>query len=58
MPQTYATAKKLGQELLDNCRGVVAVQLPLYKDGEYAFPKYVSNLTCPLVASLPPPTPR
>ena len=34
--ETYATAKKLGQELLDNCRGVVG-QPPLYKDGEYAF---------------------
>jgi fatty acid synthase subunit alpha len=31
--ETYATRKKLGQELLDNCRGVVG-QLPLYKDGE------------------------
>ena len=31
--ETYATAKKLGQELLDNCRGVVG-QPPLYKDGE------------------------
>jgi hypothetical protein len=31
--ETYAMAKKLGQELLDNCRGVVG-QLPLYKDGE------------------------
>ena len=31
--ETYATGKKLGQELLDNCRGVVG-QLPLYKDGE------------------------
>lgn len=28
--ETYATAKKLGQELLDNCRGVVG-QPPLYK---------------------------
>lgn len=31
--ETYATGKKLGQELLDNCRGVVG-QPPLYKDGE------------------------
>lgn len=31
--ETYATAKKLGQELLGNCRGVVG-QPPLYKDGE------------------------
>jgi hypothetical protein len=31
--ETYATGKKLGQELLDNCRGVVG-QLLLYKDGE------------------------
>ena len=31
--KTYATAKKLGQELLDNCRGVVGLP-PLYKDGE------------------------
>jgi fatty acid synthase subunit alpha len=28
--ETYATAKKLGQELLDNCQGIVG-QLPLYK---------------------------
>jgi hypothetical protein len=28
--ETYATAKKLGQELLDNCRGVVGQPL-LYK---------------------------
>ena len=41
--ETYATAKKLGQELLDNCRGVVG-QPPLYKDGEYVFPKYAPNL--------------
>ena len=34
--ETYATAKKLGQELLDNCRGVVG-QPPLYKDGEMFF---------------------
>jgi len=34
--ETYATAKKLGQELLDNCRGVVG-QPPLYKDGEMSF---------------------
>ncbi len=34
--ETYATAKKLGQELLDNCRGVVG-QPPLYKDGEISF---------------------
>jgi fatty acid synthase subunit alpha len=34
--ETYATAKKLGQELLDNCRGVVG-QPPLYKDGELFF---------------------
>ena len=34
--ETYATAKKLGQELLDNCRGVVG-QPPLYKDGEKFF---------------------
>ena len=44
----YATSKKLGQELLDNCHGVVG-QSPLYKDGEYAFPKYVSNHTRLLV---------
>jgi fatty acid synthase subunit alpha, fungi type len=31
--ETYATAKKLGQELLDNCHGVVG-QPPLYKDSE------------------------
>ncbi len=31
--ETYATGKKLGQELLDNCRSVVG-QPPLYKDGE------------------------
>ena len=31
--ETYATAKKLGQE---NCRGVVG-QLSLYKDGESFF---------------------
>jgi malonyl CoA-acyl carrier protein transacylase len=43
--ETYATAKKLGQELLDNCRGVVG-QPPLYKDGEYVFPEYSSNLIC------------
>jgi hypothetical protein len=43
--ETYATVKKLGQELLDNCRGVVG-QLPLYKDGEYIFPEYSSNLIC------------
>ncbi|KAI0264369.1 fatty acid synthase [Gloeopeniophorella convolvens] len=29
--ETYAHARKLGQELLDNCRGVVG-QPPLYKD--------------------------
>jgi 3-oxoacyl-ACP reductase-like protein len=34
--ETDATAKKLGQELLDNCRGVVG-QPPLYKDGELFF---------------------
>ena len=34
--ETYATAKKLGQELLDSCRGVVG-QPPLYKDGEMFF---------------------
>jgi hypothetical protein len=34
--ETYANAKKLGQELLDNCRGVVG-QPPLYKDGEMSF---------------------
>jgi fatty acid synthase subunit alpha, fungi type len=34
--ETYAIAKKLGQELLDNCRGVVG-QPPLYKDGEMFF---------------------
>ena len=34
--ETYATGKKLGQELLDNCRGVVG-QPPLYKDGEMSF---------------------
>jgi fatty acid synthase subunit alpha len=28
--ETYATAKKLGQELLDNCRGIVGQPL-LYK---------------------------
>jgi 3-oxoacyl-ACP reductase-like protein len=43
--ETYATAKKLGQELLDNSRGVVG-QPPLYKDGEYVFPEYSSNLIC------------
>ena len=32
--ETYATARKLGHELLENCRGVVG-QPPLYKDGEY-----------------------
>jgi fatty acid synthase subunit alpha len=31
--ETYATARKLGHELLENCRGVVG-QPPLYKDGE------------------------
>ena len=31
--ETYTTGKKLGQELLDNCRGVVGQPL-LYKDGE------------------------
>jgi hypothetical protein len=36
-------AKKLGQNLLDNCCGVVG-QLPLYKDGEYVFLKHASNL--------------
>jgi fatty acid synthase subunit alpha, fungi type len=30
--ESYATAKKLGQELLNNVVG----QLPLYKDGEHA----------------------
>ncbi len=34
--ETYATAKKLGQELLDNCRGIVG-QPPLYRDGEMSF---------------------
>jgi 3-oxoacyl-ACP reductase-like protein len=34
--ETYATAKKLGQELFDNCRGVVG-QPPLHKDGELFF---------------------
>ena len=34
--KTYITAKKLGQELLDNCQGVVS-QPPLYKDGELFF---------------------
>ena len=46
--ETYATAKKLVQEFLDNCRDVVG-QPPLYKDGEYVFPKYASNLICLLV---------
>lgn len=32
--ETYATARKLGHELLENCRAVVG-QPPLYKDGEY-----------------------
>ena len=32
--ETYAIARKLGHELLENCRGVVG-QPPLYKDGEY-----------------------
>ena len=36
--ETYATAKKLGQELLDNCRSVVG-QPPLYKDGEQTLSK-------------------
>jgi len=29
--EMYATAKELGHELLENCRGIVG-QLPLYKD--------------------------
>jgi fatty acid synthase subunit alpha len=43
--EAYATAKRLGQDLPDNCCGVVG-QPPLYKDGEYVFPKYASNLIC------------
>jgi len=35
--ETYATAMKLGQELLDNCRDVVG-QPPLFRDGEIFFP--------------------
>ena len=31
---TYALAKKFGQQLIDNCSEVVG-QPPLYKDGEY-----------------------
>jgi fatty acid synthase subunit alpha len=34
--ETYVTAKKLGQELLDNCRIVIG-GAPLYKDGELFF---------------------
>ena len=34
--EIYASAKKLGQELLDNCQGIV-VQLPLYKDSKLLF---------------------
>jgi len=46
--ETYATAKKLGQELLDNCRGVLG-ERPLYKDGEMFFRWYASYLISLLV---------
>jgi hypothetical protein len=56
MGEMYATAKKLGQELLNNFCSVIG-QLPLYKDDECAFPKYALNLTCFLV-TFPTHTPR
>src|SRR6266576_3181697 len=34
--EMYATAKKLGQKLKDNCRGIIG-QPPLYKDDEVFF---------------------
>src|SRR6267142_610722 len=50
--ETYATAKKLGQELLDNCRGVVG-QPPLYKDGELSLSKICAQSHASQSLSLP-----
>ena len=55
--ETYATGKKLGQELLDNCRGVVG-QPPLYKDGESTFSKVCALPYAPQSLSLPRLTPK
>ena len=46
--ETYATAKKLSQEPLDNCRGVVG-QPPPHKDGEMFFRGMGPNLISLLV---------